>query len=133
MLKHIRENYTERLTLGSLAQTIGRQSAYLGRVFREQIGLTVHEYVTRVRLRDAAAQIGSGIKVEGVALSLGYRSKKNFYRQFKRHFGCTPAVYRHRRQDNRESGGSMSERLIFAVELGLDRHPAGCRPTHGEE
>jgi PAS domain-containing protein len=36
------------------------------------------------------------VKVEAVALDLGYRSKKNFYRQFKRRFGMTPEAYRQR-------------------------------------
>jgi PAS domain S-box-containing protein len=51
-----------------------------------------------MRLNEAATQVGAGVKVEAVALGMGYKSKKNFYRQFKRRFGCTPEVYR-RRQD----------------------------------
>jgi AraC-like DNA-binding protein len=34
------------------------------------------------------------VKIEAVALSVGYQSKKNFYRQFKRQFGFTPEQYR---------------------------------------
>jgi hypothetical protein len=36
------------------------------------------------------------MKIEAVALSVGYRSKKNFYRQFARHFGVTPETFRRR-------------------------------------
>jgi PAS domain S-box-containing protein len=100
MLEQIQANYTRRLTLTTLANTLGRQSAYLGRLFREEVGVTVHEYLTRARLRDGAAQVASGTKVEAVALSLGYRSKKNFYRQFKRRFGCTPEAYRRQQRHN---------------------------------
>src|SRR6266850_738700 len=95
MLEQIQRNYTQRLTLAALARTLGRQSAYLGRLFREEIGVTVHEYVTRARMANGAAQVRSGVKIEAVALDLGYRSKKNFYRQFKRRFGMTPDAYRH--------------------------------------
>src|SRR5258706_10267457 len=95
MLEQIQRNYTQRLTLATLARTLGRQSAYLGRLFREEIGVTVHEYVTRARMANGAAQVRSGVKIEAVALDLGYRSKKNFYRQFKRRFGMTPEAYRH--------------------------------------
>jgi PAS domain S-box-containing protein len=94
MLDQIHQNYTQRLTLGTLANTLERQSAYLGRLFREAMGVTVHEYITRARMMFGAAQVRSGVKVEAVALDLGYRSKKNFYRQFKRRFGMTPEAYR---------------------------------------
>jgi PAS domain-containing protein len=60
------------------------------------MGVTVHEYITRARMMFGAAQVRSGVKVEAVALDLGYRSKKNFYRQFKRRFGMTPEAYRQR-------------------------------------
>src|SRR5215813_2150081 len=96
MLDEIHQNYTQRLTLGTLAHTLERQSAYLGRLFREAMGVTVHEYITRARMMFGAAQVRSGVKVEAVALDLGYRSKKNFYRQFKRRFGMTPEAYRQR-------------------------------------
>ena len=45
------------------------------------------------------------MKIEAIALDLGYRSKKHFYRQFKRRFGMTPDVYRHA-QDAFEVGAS---------------------------
>ncbi|HEX7794876.1 MAG TPA: helix-turn-helix domain-containing protein [Vicinamibacterales bacterium] len=107
MLEQIHQNYTQRLTLDTLAKTLERQSAYLGRLFREAMGVTVHEYITRARMMFGAAQVRSGVKVEAVALDLGYRSKKNFYRQFKRRFGMTPEAYRQRH--DRDGGGRAVE------------------------
>jgi hypothetical protein len=52
--------------------------------------------LTRVRLANAAFLVRSTMKIEAVALVVGYRSKKNFYRQFTRHFGVTPETYRRR-------------------------------------
>jgi AraC-like DNA-binding protein len=97
MLDEIHEHYADRLNLATLARMLGRQAAYLGRLFRNEIGMTVHDYVTRVRIDRGASQVKSGVKIEAVALCIGYRSKKNFYRQFKRYHGCTPEEYRHRR------------------------------------
>jgi AraC-like DNA-binding protein len=95
MLDVIHQHYNQRLTLAGLARILRRQSAYLGRLFHDEIGITVHEYITRARMVFGAVQILAGVKIEAVSLDLGYRSKKNFYRQFKRHFGRTPEVYRH--------------------------------------
>jgi PAS domain S-box-containing protein len=102
MLDQIHQNYRQRLTLGTLAKTLERQSAYLGRLFHDAMGVTVHEYITRARMMFGAAQVRSGVKVEAVALDLGYRSKKNFYRQFKRRFGMTPEAYRQRHDADRD-------------------------------
>jgi hypothetical protein len=55
--------------------------------------MTVHESLTRLRLEHAAELICAGVKVEAVALTVGYRSKKNFYVQFKRRFETTPEQY----------------------------------------
>jgi len=94
MIDQIQRDYTAPLTLNTFARTLGRQAAYLGRVFRDEVGVTVHDYLTRMRVQQGAAQVNSGEKIEAVALCVGYRSKKNFYRQFKRYFGCTPEEYR---------------------------------------
>src|SRR3979409_2375742 len=97
MLSDIQDHYNQRLTLATLARTLRRPSTYLGRLFRKEVGMTVHEYVTRARMVFGAAHVCSGMKIEAVALDLGYRSKKNFYRQFKRFFGMTPEAYRRNR------------------------------------
>jgi AraC-like DNA-binding protein len=45
-------------------------------------------------MQRAAELLRRGERVEAVALLVGYKSKTNFYRQFKRHFGVTPAALR---------------------------------------
>jgi PAS domain S-box-containing protein len=107
MLDEIHQHYAGRLNLGTLAKTLGRQAAYLGRLFHDEVGVTVHDYVTGVRVDQAAAQVSSGEKIEAVALCTGYRSKKNFYRQFRRRFGCTPDEFRHTRPDERVASQSV--------------------------
>jgi YesN/AraC family two-component response regulator len=99
MLQQIQRHYNQRLTLDMLARGLGRQSSYLGRAFRQEIGVTVHEYITRARMEYGAAHVRAGVKIEAVALDSGYLSKKNFYRQFKRRFGMTPVAYRHGNQE----------------------------------
>jgi YesN/AraC family two-component response regulator len=94
MLDAIDREYADVLTLRTLGARVGRQPAYLGQVFRTALGLTVRQCRTRLRLEHAADMIRAGTKIEAVSLTVGYRSKKNFYRQFKRHYGTTPAGYR---------------------------------------
>jgi transcriptional regulator GlxA family with amidase domain len=52
-----------------------------------------HEYQTRIRLT-AAARLLPTEKVEYVALAVGFRSKKNFYRAFRLAMGLSPSEFR---------------------------------------
>jgi AraC-like DNA-binding protein len=90
----IDERYAEPLTLDMLAEAVGRSKRHLGSVFMREFGLSVHRYLTRVRLNRALALIREGEKIEAVSLLVGYRSKKNFYRNFNVHIGVTPIAYR---------------------------------------
>jgi len=93
MLDVIEESYADRITLVTLAKLIDRQSAYLGHLFRKEVGMTVRQWLTQVRLEHAAILIREGVKIEAVSLIVGYRSKKNFYRQFRRKYATTPFEY----------------------------------------
>jgi two-component system, response regulator YesN len=93
MLDVIETSYADRVTLHTLAAVLNRQSAYLGHLFRKEVGMSVRQRVTHVRLERAAKLIQDGMTIEAVALSVGYRSKKNFYRQFKRQFATTPSQF----------------------------------------
>jgi two-component system response regulator YesN len=94
LLAAINDRLSEPLSGEVLAKVIGRPQAYLGKLFRREMGITVRAYIARARVERAARAIRDGEKVEAVALEAGYRSKKNFYRQFRRLFGTTPARYR---------------------------------------
>ena len=97
MTAFIDKGYAGRITVKTVAAALRANPARLGRRFHHEVGVSVHRYVTRVRLEHAARLIASNVKVEAVALIVGYRSKKNFYRQFARHFGVTPETFRRRK------------------------------------
>lgn len=90
----IDDRYAEPLKLQSLAAAVGRSKRSLGTLFHEEVGMTTHEYLTRVRLRRALDLIRQGEKIEAVSLLVGYRSKANFYRHFKAQIGVTPLAYK---------------------------------------
>ena len=57
--------------------------------------MALPEYLRRVRLLHALRTlIDEGGKIEPVALEVGYRGKKNFYRVFRQLTGLTPAQFR---------------------------------------
>lgn len=92
----IERHYAEPLTLKSLASIVGLNRASLATEFRRETGITVHEFLTRVRIRRAADLLQRGDKIEPVIMLVGYRGKKNFYRHFKKQLGMTPGEFKER-------------------------------------
>jgi two-component system, response regulator YesN len=93
MLDVIERTYADHITLDTLGRALDRQARYLGHLFRKEVGMTVHARVTDVRMDRAVRLIREGVKIEAVALLVGYRGRTNFYRQFRRKYGTTPFVY----------------------------------------
>jgi len=97
----IDEQFADPLTLDRLAAAVGRSKRQLASLFQQELAMTVHEYLTRVRLARALDLIRKEEKIEVVSLLVGYRSKKNLYRQLKLRVGVTPTAYRAATQPSR--------------------------------
>jgi transcriptional regulator GlxA family with amidase domain len=93
-LRYMETHCEERISLARLAHAVGCSRSTLTRAFRRDLGQTAHAYLVRIRMSRAEAGVRMGEKIEAVMLGVGFRSKRNFYRQFKARFGRTPAGYR---------------------------------------
>ncbi len=86
MTQRPQENWTvERLA----AEASMSRSAFAAR-FRDQIGESPMQMLTRIRLKAAAGRLSKGEPMENCAESAGYGSVEAFNRAFKRTFGMTP-------------------------------------------
>jgi Response regulator containing CheY-like receiver domain and AraC-type DNA-binding domain len=92
--RFIEAHYSERLTTSRIASSVQHERTYFATMFRKQTGQTLHRYVMAVRLRHAVLPLLEGEKVEAVMLSVGYRSKRTFYREFRALTGLTPSAFR---------------------------------------
>ena len=93
-LDHLAAHYQTPVRLVDVARAAGCSRERLVRAFRRETGSTIHRHLIRLRLARAAREVGAGDKIEAVMLGVGYRGKRNFYRQFKARFGMTPGRYR---------------------------------------
>ena len=93
-MRVIDERYADRITLARLAAAVGCSKRQLASIFRQELATSVHEYLTRVRLRRALELIRRGERIEAVSLLVGYQSKKNFYHHFNAQIGVAPLSYR---------------------------------------
>jgi AraC family transcriptional regulator len=82
-------------TVAALAKTANLSPFYFCRVFRETVGISIHDYVVRERLAHALDALPDGKDITAIALDAGFASHSHFTARFKRFFGCTPAAFRH--------------------------------------
>jgi AraC-like DNA-binding protein len=81
-------------TLESLAERVGMSRSVFALRFRETVGATPMEYLTRWRMLLAADRLqNSSDGLSAIAQSLGYESESAFGKAFPRVMGCSPRQY----------------------------------------
>jgi AraC family transcriptional regulator len=92
---YIRANLAADLAIGELAAQAGLSSFHFARVFRRETGETPHQFVTRLRLEEAARLLrATDHPVLQIAIAVGFENASHFSVQFKRGYGVTPLAYR---------------------------------------
>jgi AraC-like DNA-binding protein len=83
-----------RWTLQGLAERAGMSRSAFALRFKQTVGESPMEYLTRWRMMLAGDKLGSsGEPVSAIALGLGYESESAFSTAFKRVMGCSPRQY----------------------------------------
>jgi len=95
LLAYIDENYTKPITVTELANQCFYHPTYLGRIFKNTFGISLHDYIGRKRIDYAKKLLlESSDTVDTIAAAVGYADKKQFYKLFREQVGCTPKQYR---------------------------------------
>lgn len=91
----INQHFTETLTLATLAGFAGVHPTTANRAFRDVLGISVMEYLTRYRLARAMQRLAETEDgVLDIALDCGFGSSARFYQIFKDRSGKTPREFR---------------------------------------
>ena len=94
MKDYLSENYTQKITLESLAQEMGVSVSQIKRTFREQIGQSMVNYITLLRISQAKRLIREGdMNFTQIAETVGCDSIYYFSSLFKKHTGKTLSEY----------------------------------------
>jgi AraC-like DNA-binding protein len=106
-----------RWTLEALAERAGMSRSIFAQRFKEKVGQTPMEYLTRWRMLLAADRLeNSDDPISVIAFSLGYESESAFSTAFKRVMGCSPR--QHSRGRNRTSPAYGEEAAPAIAERG---------------
>ena len=89
--KYIRYNYMTELSADGVARSFGYERTYLYRIFKKRYGISIKEYIIKVRMENARAFLLEGRSVAETAALTGYKDEFNFSRGYKKHFGYSPS------------------------------------------
>lgn len=91
---YIGEHLNEPVTLNDIAKAIGYSKFHTSRIFKEDMGLPLFEYIRRERLTASAFALRSGNeRVLDIALDFMFDSHESFTRAFANSFGITPKKF----------------------------------------
>ena len=93
--EYIRLHFAEDLALGDIAGHCGISPTYLSRIFAQEKGKGILEYLTDMRIRHAKELLAdTNGKIYEIAAEVGYSDAVYFNKVFKRNTGMTPKEYR---------------------------------------
>ena len=93
VLKEMRENEDEFLTIDELALRCSTSSSKLKNLFYKYTGYSVHKYYLNLKILRAKELLGKGVSIGDVSHMLGFCNQNYFSSVFKRETGLSPSEY----------------------------------------
>jgi AraC-like DNA-binding protein len=90
----IKENYTENLSVESVASSVGLSVPRLSQLFKQIVGMPIRRYRLWYRIFATAAKIGQGYTLTDAAVACGFADYPQLCRVFKELTGGKPAAAR---------------------------------------
>ena len=93
-IAYVKENYNRPFTTEEIAGAVRLSPSHLRARFKSEVGVSITEYRSRLRIEAARAMLTEGDKsVKEIADLLGYSDLFHFSKAFKEAVGITPARY----------------------------------------
>ena len=101
---YISERFRYPMSLEDLAAHAAISPYYFTRVFRQETGVTPHQYLINTRLANAKFLLRTPEdSVKNIAINPGWGSESTFCTAFRKAVGMTPSAYRKRKLYDKES------------------------------
>jgi AraC-like DNA-binding protein len=93
-IEYARENFQRRdLDVSELARAAHLSPYHFMRSFRATTGVTAHQYVVHLRLREARNLLARGLPASLVAQQVGFADQAHLIRHFRATFAVTPGSF----------------------------------------
>lgn len=94
VLETIHEQYASRLTIDTLASVACLSTTQFKKLFKQEMGVTALQYLTRERMERAQALLQhTDYPIQIVAERVGYSDAAAFSRRFSAYFGLSPREF----------------------------------------
>lgn len=95
--EYLDTHFAEKITLDALSEQFFINKFYLTRIFKEQFGVSLGNYLLRIRITRAKQMLRfSNAPLDAISASCGMGDAAYFSRMFKKIEGITPGEYRKR-------------------------------------
>ncbi|MDP9311486.1 MAG: ATP-binding protein [Chloroflexota bacterium] len=96
-LAYMQQNYASALSRQEIADAVGVNKDYLGRIFHRELGISPWDYLSRYRIKRAKELLRTtSASITTVAVEVGFDDAAYFSRVFSKEVGCSPREYRDR-------------------------------------
>ena len=92
-INYINANITKDVTPSVLSEYLGMSASYLQRLFKKNMGISIHNYIQNQKMQLALSLLRKGHPAKLVAQMVGYEYYATFYNAFKNVFGQPPSQF----------------------------------------